>query len=167
MADVRRPTASLLTLLASVALLVSQCEGVCCRGITRARRQTCQKSGPGAVHVTRPIARCLIAAGLRPLSVLGTNYYYLGESYATWENARAICQSNGLELASIASQGVSDALHAAVVAAIGDVSYFIGGTDRGSEGSWRWVDGRPWSYSRWVRPGCAPSACPACCQRLS
>ncbi len=87
-------------------------------------------------------------AGFTVLSVLGTNYY-LCQKFDTWENGRTACLAQGMDLASIPSLAVSDALQAAVVAAAGGLSYFVGGTDHSSEGSWRWVDGSPWTFSRW------------------
>ncbi len=77
------------------------------------------------------------------LNVLGINYY-LCRTRLSWDDARAACLAQGMDLASIPSLSVSQALHAAV----GDMSYFLGGTDRGSEGTWRWVDGSPWTFSR-------------------
>jgi hypothetical protein len=31
-------------------------------------------------------------------------------------------------------------------------AYLLGGTDQGSEGVWRWMDGTAWSFSMWA-PG--------------
>jgi hypothetical protein len=102
------------------------------------------------------------AAAFRTLNVLGVNYSW-SATPATWDNARAICQSGGTDLASIPSREVSEELHAAVMAVVSGNAYFIGGTDRDSEGSWRWVDGSSWVYTHWtVRPGLLASQSSKC-----
>ena len=67
----------------------------------------------------------------------------------TWKEARRTCQANAPgegDLASIHDQATNDFLHTLTT----EYS-FIGGTDEGSEGVWRWSDGTPWDYENWSR----------------
>jgi hypothetical protein len=72
------------------------------------------------VHVKDP------ATGFATLRVLGRDYslYYDSSVRSTYDGARAVCRSRGLDLASIPSQQVSEALHAAVVEEMGDAYHW-------------------------------------------
>lgn len=61
-----------------------------------------------------------------------------------WEASYALCETMGGHLATITSA----AENAVVQSIVGDYAY-IGGMDEGSEGSWYWITGEPWSYSNW------------------
>ena len=60
------------------------------------------------------------AADFAKLDVEGAQYYlYFSENVrSTWQGARAVCQARGLDLASLPSQQLADALHAAVLDAM-------------------------------------------------
>ena len=65
----------------------------------------------------------------------------------TWDAARRFCQSSahhGGELASVPDQAAN-----VFLTTLTSARAWIGGTDEGSEGDWRWSDGTPWSYDSW------------------
>jgi hypothetical protein len=69
---------------------------------------------------------------------------YIGCSDAvSWESAADLCVAFGASLASI-----EDATANSAVAAFGGERW-IGANDRTSEGTWRWADGSPVSYTQW------------------
>ena len=70
-----------------------------------------------------------------------------------WTEARAYCQdlSAGGDLASVPDQATNDFLRKHVTT-VPTVPSWIGATDEGSEGSWRWSDGSAWGYENWA-PG--------------
>jgi hypothetical protein len=89
----------------------------------------------------------------RSLTVLGQDYLLVDapDQMATWEVARARCQSLGMDLASLSTQeedtAVLDAVYPIVVAPLD--FFWIGGTNSGPDGNWRWSNGAEWSYTRW------------------
>jgi uncharacterized repeat protein (TIGR01451 family) len=63
----------------------------------------------------------------------------------TWHQARQYCRSLGGHLATVGS-GSEEAF----VFSLGHG--YLGGTDEGTEGAWRWITGEPWIYTHWA-PG--------------
>ena len=63
-----------------------------------------------------------------------------------WTEARVHCQdlSAGGDLASVPDQAANDFL-----TTLTTEPSWIGATDEGSEGSWRWSDGSAWGYQNW------------------
>jgi hypothetical protein len=88
------------------------------------------------------------------LTVLGQFYTLFDtDATSTWDGARKRCQSLGLDLASISTKEMDNALYLEVSRVATQNWYFVGGTDSGSEGDWRWLNGAPWSHTNWeVRP---------------
>ena len=64
----------------------------------------------------------------------------------TWDEARRFCQTNAQDgdLASVPDKATNDFLTTLTT----EYSW-IGATDEGSEGTWRWSDGTPWGYENW------------------
>jgi len=73
----------------------------------------------------------------------GDHCYYTVSSTANWPTARASCIAAGGYLATIADEG-----EALFVQSINGRPH-IGGCDAGTEGTWEWVTGEPFSYSSW------------------
>jgi hypothetical protein len=66
----------------------------------------------------------------------------------SWHEARSRAESRGGHLATFTSDGE----YWEMVRQVGkepDVPVWIGATDEGSEGRWRWITGEPWGYTRW------------------
>ena len=72
-------------------------------------------------------------------------YKYLS-ARKTWAEARAHCRglSAGGDLVSILDKATNNFMRTLTT----DLSW-IGATDEGSEGSWRWSDGSRWGYTNW------------------
>ena len=80
--------------------------------------------------------------------------YYKGHMFKmftgakTWKDAKADCEARGGHLATSTSAEKNTFL----ASLAGGSRAWIGGTDEGSEGTWRWITGEDWSYSNW-NPG--------------
>lgn len=77
--------------------------------------------------------------------------YYLYNNCATWEEAKAFCESLGGHLAVIASADENAALYSYVTEQ-GYWNAFFGASDAIEEGNWRWLDSYAMSYTNW-HPG--------------
>ncbi|CAM4553489.1 unnamed protein product [Lepidochelys olivacea] len=67
----------------------------------------------------------------------GGNFYYFSQEKKPWDEAERFCVSQDSHLTSVSSQAEQEFLSSE---SKGE-SHWIGLTDRGTEGSWRWVDG--------------------------
>ncbi|XP_075787231.1 C-type lectin domain family 4 member K-like isoform X2 [Pelodiscus sinensis] len=67
----------------------------------------------------------------------GGNLYYFSQEEKSWFEAQQFCVSQGSHLTSISSQGEQEFLSKGT----DGKRYWIGLTDQGTEGHWRWVDG--------------------------
>ncbi|XP_007938335.1 C-type lectin domain family 4 member F [Orycteropus afer afer] len=76
--------------------------------------------------------------------VYSGNLYYFSNEKKSWDEAERFCVSERAHLASVTSEEEQTFLRKST-----DTFYhWIGLTDRGTEGSWRWVDGTPFSASQ-------------------
>ncbi|EHB04349.1 C-type lectin domain family 4 member F [Heterocephalus glaber] len=81
---------------------------------------------------------------LQGWKVYGGNLYYFSHVKKPWHEAEQFCVSQGAHLASVTSQEEQ-----VRVAGFTSTSYYwIGLTDRGTEGSWRWTDGTPFNNAQ-------------------
>ena len=72
--------------------------------------------------------------------------YTLRNTKLSWSDAKAACQAEGKQLASVHSASENALLR---TAAAGN-EVWIGGTDAASEGTWKWSStGTPLSYTSW------------------
>uniref|UniRef100_A0A2R9A543 C-type lectin domain family 4 member F n=1 Tax=Pan paniscus TaxID=9597 RepID=A0A2R9A543_PANPA len=74
----------------------------------------------------------------------GGSLYYFSSVKKSWHEAEQFCVSQGAHLASVASKEEQ----AFLVEFTSKVYYWIGLTDRGTEGSWRWTDGTPFNAAQ-------------------
>ncbi|XP_040848687.1 C-type lectin domain family 4 member F [Ochotona curzoniae] len=72
------------------------------------------------------------------------NLYYFSEDKKSWHQAEQFCVSQGTHLASVTS-GEEQAFLTQVTSSR---FHWIGLTDGGTEGSWRWTDGTPFSSTQ-------------------
>ncbi|XP_035128229.1 C-type lectin domain family 4 member F isoform X2 [Callithrix jacchus] len=70
--------------------------------------------------------------------------YYFSYVKKSWSEAEQFCVSKGAHLASVASEEEQ----AFLVAFTGNAYHWIGLTDRGTEGFWRWTDGTPFNATQ-------------------
>lgn len=81
--------------------------------------------------------------------VLAIHYYVVFDGVASsWEEAAAYCESLGGHLATIGSKAENDHVHNIMIES-GYKSAYFGMTDRGTEGTWRTVNGEPVTYFNW------------------
>ncbi|XP_006151378.1 C-type lectin domain family 4 member F [Tupaia chinensis] len=72
------------------------------------------------------------------------NLYYFSHVKKTWNEAERFCVSLGAHLASVTSKEEQ----AFLIKFTSDLYHWIGLTDRGTEGSWRWTDGTPYNQAQ-------------------
>ncbi|XP_045150120.1 C-type lectin domain family 4 member F [Echinops telfairi] len=76
--------------------------------------------------------------------VYNRHLYYFSDDKKSWHGAEQFCVSQGAHLASVTSAGEQKFLTMSTSASY----HWIGLTDRGREGSWRWVDGTPFNAAQ-------------------
>jgi hypothetical protein len=99
-----------------------------------------------AVTCNKPAA----AASCSDYSYAATNYRFCTLGY-NWSQARSSCQSMGMDLVKIADGG-ENAFVSNVANNIASGSWWIGANDQAVEGTFRWPDGTPLTYTNW-NPG--------------
>ena len=75
--------------------------------------------------------------------------YSLYEDILDWKQAEAKCKALGGHLATITSEGEERAIESLLDGNIKRIGYFLGGTDNGSKGSFRWITGEKFGYVKW------------------
>ncbi len=65
-----------------------------------------------------------------------------------WDDAQAYCRQYGYDLVTINDANEENWLHAQENSRSGN-HWWMGYTDRGFEGSWRWISGLPSTYANW------------------
>ena len=78
------------------------------------------------------------------------NTYTLVQKNLNWTQAKADAESRGGYLATITSPAEWSNVLKQVGSAMLNQSVWLGATDAGSEGSWKWVTGETFLYSRWT-----------------
>ncbi|XP_005867845.1 PREDICTED: C-type lectin domain family 4 member F isoform X2 [Myotis brandtii] len=81
---------------------------------------------------------------LQGWKVYNRNMYYFSHVKKSWQEAEKSCVSQGAHLASVTSAEEQ----AYLTEFTRSSNYWIGLNDRGTEGSWRWIDGTPFNYAR-------------------
>ncbi|CAH7488193.1 C-type lectin domain family 4 member F [Phodopus roborovskii] len=92
----------------------------------------------GQVQKTQNVLLQLILQGWK---VFSGSLYYFSHEEKSWHEAEKFCVSQGAHLASVTSQDEQ----AFLVKSTSTVYHWIGLTDWGTEGNWRWVDGTPFN----------------------
>lgn len=85
------------------------------------------------------------------------HWYRRYDASMTWHESRAFCESEGGYLATITSPAENDFVFVNLAAAAPNDEVWLGGTDQGQEGIWRWITGEPWEYSNWASVGNEPN----------
>jgi hypothetical protein len=81
---------------------------------------------------------------------------YSRDSFLSWEDARAMAESQGGYLATITSEAENDFVWGLLSGQNNYSSYWLGGYqtnfDSEPDGGWAWVTGETWDYTNWYAP---------------
>ena len=77
----------------------------------------------------------------------GDHCYYWSKDTKTWVEAEQFCKGEGGHLASVTSKAINDYIAAGLKQK--DHFLWIGGSDKESEGIWKWSDGSAWEFANW------------------
>jgi len=73
----------------------------------------------------------------------GSHCYILVHYKKTWFEAEQLCNGHGGHLASVTNQEIHNYINRK------NAPVWVGGTDEGTEGNWRWSDCSTWSFEQW------------------
>ena len=79
----------------------------------------------------------------------GYGRYLIVEGNFTWDQAKADAEAKSGHLGTITSEAEWMVLWAICGPQWNARNYWLGATDRAQEGSWQWITGEVWNYSRW------------------
>ncbi|XP_065115987.1 CD209 antigen-like protein C [Paramisgurnus dabryanus] len=74
--------------------------------------------------------------------------YFISTEMKTWDESRRYCRERGGDLIIINNTEEEDFISRKTISS--GERFWIGLSDRDVEGTWRWVDGNPLSYSFWA-----------------
>ncbi len=89
--------------------------------------------------------------GLSDAYEYGWGRYEMVRGSFTWAEAKAHAEAKGGHLATITSEAEWQAIKTVVGPAVTTTDLWLGGTDEGSEGRWRWITGEKWNFAKWGR----------------
>ncbi len=76
----------------------------------------------------------------------GGHWYKTFDNDVCWHTAKAACEQMGGHLVCIETPAEQE-----FIAKLADGRYFyLGATDEGHEGDWKWVNGAKWEYTCWM-----------------
>jgi len=93
------------------------------------------------------MARLFIISLLMVVS-LGANEYSIVKGSFTWNEARQDAEAKGGNLAAISSPAISKKIDNLLT--VSAHYYWIGATDKGTEGAWRWTNEDTWNFDNWL-----------------
>ena len=79
--------------------------------------------------------------------IYSTSYYLIVPGGFTWHEAKTNAEARGGHLATFTTAAEWQFVVTNFGASLHGL--FIGGTDEGTEGTWRWVTGEPWTFTHW------------------
>ena len=77
----------------------------------------------------------------------GDHCFYWSTEIMAWDKAEEFCRTKGAHLASVTSKATNDYIEAELKQR--DHHLLIGGSDKESEGTWKWSDGSTWEFTNW------------------
>ena len=119
-----------------------------CADCGTVRNFFCQK--PEAGQLDQPANRaCNCEAGWTASFDSGF-CYKRGAEKKSYDEAKAACEANSANLASVTSETEDLVVRSVAFAGNRMVNSWLGATDTVSEGSWVWDDGTAWNYHNWL-----------------
>lgn len=98
------------------------------------------------VWLAAAVCCVLVGVSARGETALGHRYEIVPWTQG-WTAAKADAEARGGHLATITSEAEWNAVYALLGTNV--YACWLGGTDAGEEGVWRWVTGEKWEYTRW------------------
>ena len=81
---------------------------------------------------------------------LDDHCYYWSTARRTWQDSEYHCKSMDGHLAAVTSLEIHNFLLEKVDAGDLHTWFWIGGSDKATEGNWDWVDGSEWNFTIWA-----------------
>jgi hypothetical protein len=82
----------------------------------------------------------------------GDHHYALIILPLGWNDARIFCERYGAHLATVSSPEEQAWITEQFGLPSFGRTFWLGGTDEGNEGYWKWVSGERWQYENWTSP---------------
>lgn len=101
-----------------------------------------------SVNVSAAEADTKVNSILSEATEYNGNYYLLIKGDYTWDQAKTYCEGLGGHLATVTSQGEDDICYQ-LWKNSGAKACWLGATDSGLEGIWKWITNESWNYSNW------------------
>ena len=80
----------------------------------------------------------------------GEHCYYWNSQYLAWSPAEEFCNDRGGHLAAVTTHETTVFLLKLTKTKTTSEKFWIGGTDKATEGTWTWTDGSPMNYTNWA-----------------
>ena len=81
---------------------------------------------------------------------LSEHCYYWSTKTNTWDKAKKECEKMNGKLAAVTSMEIHNFLMRKVNKGNWRTWYWIGGSDKEKEGTWKWEDGSVWDFTNWA-----------------
>ena len=89
---------------------------------------------------------------------LGDYCYYWSTARKSWDDSELHCQGEGGHLAAVTSLEIQNFLLGKVNTLDSKTWFWIGGSKKGQQGKWEWIDGSVWNFTHWAnQPSQQPS----------
>ena len=94
-----------------------------------------------------PLNNCISQETLT--STTQTYKYQIFDYFLNWDEAEAYCESIGGHLATITSETELNYILSILEGHPSIECYWLGGTDKETEGTWKWITNENWEYTNW------------------
>lgn len=81
----------------------------------------------------------------------GNSTYYVYNGFASFNEAVSICKANNLTMLTINNKEENNYICQMISQLDNSYMYWLGLSDKDSEGTWKWVNGDPITYTNWER----------------
>ena len=98
------------------------------------------------------VAVCVLQVGAVSIPAdavkYGSHYYKAYDDPMSWTDAKVYCESLGGHLATVTSSEENDFIFSIIRNKTKNI-YWLGGTDKETEGIWTWITGETWNFANW------------------
>jgi len=82
--------------------------------------------------------------------IMGNHCYYWSTIRKSWRESEQECENKDGHLAAVTSLEIHNFLMKRVNKDNPHTWFWIGGSDREAENTWKWADGSPWNFTHWA-----------------